>query len=413
MGSHIVAVVLEATDRVYQLTFYKAGSQWVRDVLADPRVLDATGFHLRTGGVDVPSEPWPVLKSGEIAAPVYCATPQEWENFAAENDRAVVVLRDPRDIVVSLAASFRASHAPSHATRLLRGPINAATPQHRLLLAMFAFSSWSERLRSWAHPQLCRNAFVTSYCKLVADQYGEFARIFDFLEWNIPASTLREVIAEHDFASRTGRTPGEENAFSHRRKGQPGDWRNHFDIETGRTFEESFPRLLTGLGYEPSDDWWRCLDAPRQQPSPEQLERGQWLRVLEEFVTELTVVRAAAAERLEAIHTLTKELGSREIELEGYRFAAAQRLHDVEELTTVTAFAQHHAQSAEAAADERLRLIESLSARVRELETAATERSRIIESLNAARIAIEQSWSYKLGFAPLRRLFGLFKDRSR
>ena len=422
-----MAAVLEAQGRVYQLTFYKAGSQWVRDVLADPRVLETAGFRLGAGGVDVPSEPWPALQPGEIAAPVYCATPQDWANHAAASDRAIVVLRDPRDIVVSLAASYRASHAPSNTTRLLRGPINAASPQHRLLLAMFAFSSWSERLRSWANPQGIDNALVTTYCKLVADQFGEFERIFDFLDWKIPAATLQEVVSEHDFAARTGRAPGEENTFSHRRKGQPGDWRNHFDLETGRAFEESFPRLLIDLGYEQSSGWWQSLEAPREQSAPEQLERNQWLKVLEEFTTELNAVRIAAAERLESIDVLTRELGSRDIELNAYRLAAAGRLRDVEHLTA-------EIRSAETAAAERLRLIESLSARVREIdaeasarlgiieslsarletiEAAAAERSRVIESLHAARLALEQSWSYKLGFLPLRRLFGLFKDGSR
>lgn len=292
---------------------------------------------------------------------------------------------------------------------------------------MFAFSSWSERLRSWSQPQHTRNAFVTTYCKLVDDQFGEFGRIFDFLEWKIPFSTLQAVVAEHDFASRTGRAPGEENSFSHRRKGQPGDWRNHFDSETGLAFEESFPRLLIDLGYEQSEDWWQALNAPLEQPPPEQHERNQWLHVLEEYVTELTVVRNAAAERLHAIHSLTKEAGNKDIELESLRLAAAERLRGIEQLTSVAA-------SAESTAAERLRLIESLSARIGELEAtasarlalieslsaklqtqheAAAERSRIIESLHAARIALEQSWSYKLGFAPLRRLFGLFKDGSR
>ncbi|MBM3756136.1 MAG: hypothetical protein FJW38_19380 [Acidobacteria bacterium] len=141
----------------------------MRDVPADPRVLGAVGFRLGAGGADVPSEPWPALQPGEIAAPLYCATPQDRASHAADSDRAIIVLRDPRDIVVSLAASYRASHAPSNTTRLLRGPINAASPRHRLLLAMFAFSSWSERLRSWANPQGIDNALVTTYCKLVAD----------------------------------------------------------------------------------------------------------------------------------------------------------------------------------------------------------------------------------------------------
>lgn len=434
VGSDTVDAVLGATQRVYQLTFYKAGSQWVRDVLTDPRVLAETGFRLGAGGIDIPSEPWPELKAGEIAAPLYCAAPRDWEAYSTDSDRAIVILRDPRDIVVSLAASYRASHAPSQTTRLLRGPINSASPQHRLLLAMFAFSSWSDRLRPWSRTKLYRNAFVTTYCNLVDDQLGEFARIFDFLGWKIPAATLSAVLAENDFTARTGRARGDENVFNHRRKGQPGDWRNHFDIETGRVFEESFPRLLIDLGYEQSVDWWQALSGGNIQSTPEQLEHGQWLSVLEEFSRELEVVRTAAAERLEVIQALTKEVANKRIELEGYRFAAAERLRDVEELTATTKSAQLLAGSAATAAAERLTVIESLLARIQELEegaaaslalsetlaannqtleAAAFERLHALESLHAERIALEQSWSYRLGFTPLRRFFGLFKDGRR
>jgi hypothetical protein len=44
---------------------------------------------------------------------------------------------------------------------------------------------------------------------------------------------------------------------------------------------------------------------------------------------------------------------------------------------------------------------------------AGIQRARIIESLHSSQAELERSWRYRLGFAPLRRLFGMFKDGRR
>jgi hypothetical protein len=56
-------------------------------------------------------------------------------------------------------------------------------------------------------------------------------------------------------AQTAGRKQGQENLTSHYRKGQPGDWQNHFQPEHKTLFKELYPGLLTTLGYEDSDDW--------------------------------------------------------------------------------------------------------------------------------------------------------------
>lgn len=52
-----------------------------------------------------------------------------------------------------------------------------------------------------------------------------------------------------------GRTVGSENVTNHYRKGQPGDWVNHFKAEHKAAFKQRYPGLLQQLGYETDDNW--------------------------------------------------------------------------------------------------------------------------------------------------------------
>jgi hypothetical protein len=288
--------------RVFHLTFYKCGSQWVRDILSDPLIVDHSRHPLGVSGVDLRAESWPQIAPGALGSPLYCAGRADWQHNANAGDRAVVVIRDPRDIVVSLLSSLLHSHASSTTTMLLREPLAHASPRDRLQIGMFVLAQWVDYLRSWRDTGSIDTVCVCRYESLVDDLAGELSRVFAFLRWPIPSDIVLRVAAYHSFASRTGRQPGEENYFSHRRKGIVGDWRNHFDRSAGECFEHLFPTLLSDFGYEATAGWWQHLPSaiPPRAVTPED-ERARLMAVLQEYEQEVAVVRVAAAERLAAL----------------------------------------------------------------------------------------------------------------
>jgi len=294
-----------APVRLFHITFYKCGSQWVRDILADPRVVEHSGHRLVAGGVDLQSQPWPSVAPGEIGSPLYSTGTGEWRVFAGPDYRAFVVIRDPRDIVVSLVYSVSLSHTPSAITLLLRNPIADADPANRLQIGMFLLAQWAQYLRTWQSAAEFDNVYCARYETLIDDLAGELRRLFVFLGWAVPEDVIDAVAADNSFRSRSGREPGQENEFSHRRKGIAGDWRNHFDRARGELFENAFPGLLTGLGYEQSNDWWRALpETPPVTVDDPARQRSRLLAVLEEHEKELAAIRLAAEERLRDIHIL-------------------------------------------------------------------------------------------------------------
>jgi hypothetical protein len=62
-------------------------------------------------------------------------------------------------------------------------------------------------------------------------------------------------VYDHRFEKKAHRRKGEEDPRSHYRKGQPGDWRNHFNEAHVAAFKEKFGDLVVQLGYEPDNNW--------------------------------------------------------------------------------------------------------------------------------------------------------------
>ncbi len=246
---------------------------------------------------------------------MYTAGFADWQNRPEPDpeDRCLVVTRDPRDIIVSLVLSLALSHTPNEVTSILRLPIRHANKDDRIRIGIHLFSHWAAQFRSWFAPDFDDDILRLDYAELVADEQAAFRRMFAYLGWEIPDEVATTVINTHSFlATSGGRRRGEENEFSHRRKGISGDWQNHFSRQTGEMFETVFPGLLAFCGYEQGTGWWESL--PEEAPPDGSTAEGQLARLLEAFAAqekELAIQREAAEQRLrdvETLHRLYEEL---------------------------------------------------------------------------------------------------------
>lgn len=277
-------------------------------MLSEPALVEHSNQPLVLQGVDVPSTGWPAWDGGGVASPVYTAGFADWQNRPAPDpeDRCIVVTRDPRDVIVSLVISLALSHTPNAITSILRIPIRNANKDDRIRIGIHLFSHWAAQFRSWFAPEFDGDILRLDYSELVADEQAAFRRMFAYLGWDIPDEVATTVINTHSFlATSGGRRRGEENEFSHRRKGISGDWRNHFSRETGEMFETVFPGLLAYCGYEQEADWWQGL--PEEAPPDESSAEAKLARLLEAYAAqekELAIQREAAEQRLRDVETL-------------------------------------------------------------------------------------------------------------
>lgn len=446
--------------RVVHLTFYKCASQWVRDILTDAEVSAVTGFPLSLNSVDVATTAWPEQPAHTFAGPIYGASAEAWLTNSLPDDRAIIVIRDPRDIVISLMYSVAFNHAPTINTLLLRAPMENASTKDRVRLGMHLITGWSHALKSWGGFQGSGREFLTSYKCITDDPQGQFERILRFLGWDVPAEVFNRILDRFSFEKMTGRKRGESNVFSHHRKGVDGDWRNYFDRELGYEFEETFPGLVTALGYESRDDWFEALptalDTLREDATPASethtlLAKIASLEHLHQEVINVEFWRAAAEERLADIERLTatverlranfaerKEVAEERLAdivklhavVEELERRLQERLSAIRELTDTVHTLEGRAEKAEDTADERLADVHTLTGMVQEARHTADERLEALERLtvshkilqqnfDSAQIAaadraahirdLELSFSYRYGFRPLAALGAMWR----
>jgi hypothetical protein len=251
----------EKTNRVLLLTLEKCGSQWVRDVLSAPEIVAISGCPHSGISLNINSCNRLEIPAHTFSGPIYGMNQWEWQYWKHPGDKAVVVLRDPRDLMISLMFSWLYSHGSEarvdSGRRVLHDMPN---DEKRVAYMIPGFGIGARRRMYWTWVEgVHEDALVLRYESLVANQHAEFGKVFDWLGWDVPKKTLDTVVDRLSFEARSGRKPGATDKFSHYRRGVSGDWRNYFTRQHGEQWERLSPGFLREIGYEESDDWWRDL----------------------------------------------------------------------------------------------------------------------------------------------------------
>lgn len=244
-------------NTVFHITHWKSGSQWVRGVLQ--RLVPDRVVVPKPDMSDVADS---VLKPGGVYTPLYMAT--QWfdgQVTRTDDQKFFVVIRDLRDAAVSWYFSIKHSHKPiksKDANDLMesyRIRFNELNVEDGLLLVV------DERLSALANIQKTwldqpgSSRLMVRYEQLIADEHGQFNRIFDYAGLEPDPQKRRIAIEAESFKNRTGRKPGEEMVDAHHRKGVAGDWTNHFSDRVKDAFKERFGQVLIDTGYEVDLGW--------------------------------------------------------------------------------------------------------------------------------------------------------------
>ncbi len=115
---------------------------------------------------------------------------------------------------------------------------------------------WHLHILYW----LSKCKIVIRYEDLLNNTYETLENLIEKIDNNQGVeSRLNEAIHENDFEKLSKRKRGEENRISFCRKGIIGDWKNYFNKESARIFNDYAGTTLVNLGYEKNDSWiYRC-----------------------------------------------------------------------------------------------------------------------------------------------------------
>ncbi|PWB78915.1 MAG: sulfotransferase [Holophagae bacterium] len=207
--------------------------------------------------------------------------------------RGFHVIRDPRDILVSAYFSHLNSHPTDgwSALEQHRQKLTACSEEEGLTLELDFIEDVFSALARWdySRPQMLELKME----RLVRDSYEGLIEVFLHLgladpedvpleeelqriagraqavvEPDRPGSAaarrlqrveLLHIIHSHRFSKKAGgRHVGQEDSRSHYRRGEAGDWRHHFTPRLAASFAERYGKMLTDLGYERDEGWWRA-----------------------------------------------------------------------------------------------------------------------------------------------------------
>ena len=204
------------------------------------------------------------------------------------------IVRDPRDIVVSAYFSHRYSHSTAEWKALAphREKLQRLSKDDGLMAEIDFREKSFRQMGNWDYEQ--PNIYEFQFEDLVASPYDTLVRVYQALglldndhygplkrmgalyreacsalfvktglRWpgrlngnRLPAPEFLTIAWRNRFEARTkGRKEGDENERSHYRKGQSGDWKNHFSEAHKAHFKARYPGLVPQLGYADDDDW--------------------------------------------------------------------------------------------------------------------------------------------------------------
>lgn len=167
-----------------------------------------------------------------------------------ENYRIVLVLRDPRDVLVSSYFSVAFSHvAPGKESGKrkeffeMRARAQASAIDEYVLAESdrtLANYERYKRLLTERYP----GAYVTQYEHMTADFAGWLKALLEYCELDVPVSLFTKLVQEHD-----AKRPRQENVQQHTRKGRPGDYLEKLQPVTITQLNHKFAAILDAYGY--------------------------------------------------------------------------------------------------------------------------------------------------------------------
>jgi lipopolysaccharide transport system ATP-binding protein len=245
---------------VFHITHQKAGSQWINrilhalcyDRLILPEVESRATHERPVEGVQILDRP---VQPGKIYPTLYLTQEQFATVPLPRHHRSFIIIRDPRDTMVSAYFSYKLSHTLNsdwmHDCRL---HLNRVSTEEGLL---FILDNWLPSIATFQWSWVASGQTLIKYEHLLKNDEAILEHIF-LRQCRLPIERKHflEVVRANRFEAWTGgRRRGQEDVASHERKGIAGDWRNYFTPRVAAAFRSRYASLLVATGYEQDERW--------------------------------------------------------------------------------------------------------------------------------------------------------------
>jgi len=253
--NYFIAVLLGANFPFYYVCEYpRSGGTWVAHMLSD---------YLQ---ISFP-------KNSIFPLGHSCIIHNHWK-YHANLRNPVYVVRDGRDVAVStmfyaLKNSTKSTYYFKYYRKKFPSLFQNKSHHHtdKDLFRAFVIDwlkesggtrlSWADHVQQWAFNE---NVIVAKYEEFHSDCFNTLKRVLLALGLNkIDDELLGFTVRKFSFEKQTGRKAGQADPKDNKRKGIIGDWKNYFDEEIGRIFNQQAGDVLLRLGYESDPEWYKKL----------------------------------------------------------------------------------------------------------------------------------------------------------
>ncbi len=256
----------KALPFVFVVGYPKSGTTWVSQLVADYLRLSFPQYSILPIGCEA------VVQGHQ----------RVWKRYP----RGVYVLRDGRDVLTSHYFWFvrfiaEGNHPPLKRLqrRHLPGLVNKANVhanitrfvERQMKRPDSVRVRWSEHVRSYFEVDN-PNMVLARYEDFLRDGSSALAAVVSHLTGEeAEPDRVEATLQKYAFRRVTGRRRGEEDRSSTKRKGQQGDWVNHFTVEAAEIFDRYCGDMLIKTGYEPDHSWVQSFRAGAGRPRSEEV----------------------------------------------------------------------------------------------------------------------------------------------
>lgn len=234
----------------------KTGTTWML------KLISSIPGYREVGNFDGEIQRYNSVQAGEVVHGHDWYTPELAELLLKNQIRVVLLMRDPRDQLISRVFHIRrVENHPWH-DRLAEASLDEA-----ILLCIEGRDglpgtrTMIELTQSWLLGGF--DMVVVRYEDLLHSPQDQFQRVLDYLQVKLPDQLKEAIIARNQFERLSGgrkfwkeaRKQGQEDPHSHFRKGIIGDWKNYLKPEHIVRFKQVAGDKLIELGYEEDLDW--------------------------------------------------------------------------------------------------------------------------------------------------------------
>jgi len=232
---------LRAND-VFLASYPRSGSTWLRFMLFESLLGEASGF----GSVNLAIPDVKLHRAGLPLMPGGARLIKTHEVYKSQYQKAVYLVRDPRDVALSEYAYQTAlglvdQNLDDYLNRFLHESVNP-------------FSSWRTHVESWLNAPLEKEQLlVIRFEDLRADTVKTIIEVATFLGLTPDEQRIRRAIADNTIERMRAKEKEAPQRASKRgqfiRSGSVGGWRANLNPAQVALFRDAVGDLLTRIGY--------------------------------------------------------------------------------------------------------------------------------------------------------------------